>query len=142
VNAVLGFCYGLIVTEVQGGLEAVGLDPQMGFLHADRPGRPALALDMAEELRPVIDRFVVKLFRRRQFSLEHFTITPGGATYLNDDGRAALFEHWEEHKNGAVQHRVLDRDVDRWALPGVQATLLARYLRGDLDVYPPYVLAV
>lgn len=140
VNALLGFCYGLILTETIGGLEAVGLDPQIGFLHSDRAGRPALALDVVEEFRPMIDRFVAGLFRRRQFGSDHFTVTPGGATYLSDEGRSVLFGRWEEHKNGTIYHRVLDRDVDRWALPGVQATLLARYLRGDIEVYPPFVI--
>lgn len=140
VNAMLGFCYGLVLTETIGGLEAVGLDPQIGFLHGDRSGRPALALDLVEEFRPMVDRFVVGLFRRRQVGSDHFTITPGGGTYLSDEGRASLFERWEEDKNKVIHHRVLAREVDRWALPGIQATLLARYLRGDIDVYPPFVI--
>jgi len=139
-NALLSFAYGLLVTETKGALESVGLDPQLGYLHRDRPGRPALALDLVEEFRPVADRFVVGALRQRRFSLEDFEVTPGGGTYLNDQGRSKFFKQWEAHKNSSLAHRVLDRDVERWALPGVQATLLARYIRGDIPVYPPFVV--
>lgn len=142
VNALLGFCYGLLATELVGALETVGLDPQIGFLHSDRAGRPALALDLAEELRPVIDRFGVGLFRRRQLGDDDFTKTPGGGTYLSDAGREKLFAGWEEHKTESIYHSVVERDVERWTVPGIQATLLARHLRGDLSVYPPYLLQV
>ncbi len=141
VNALLGFSYGLLVTEITGAAEAVGLDPQIGFLHGDRAGRPALALDLAEELRPIADRFVVGVLRRRQLGPEDFMTTPGGAVYLSDTGRRRFFELWEEHKSANAHHRTLGREVGRWALPTIQATLLARHLRGDLTVYPPYVVA-
>ena len=141
VNALMGFGYGLIVTEVAGGLEAVGLDPQIGFLHSDRAGRPALALDLVEELRPTTDRFVVSALRRRQFGLDDFTVTPGGATYLSDQGRNTFFKLWESHKNATILHSVLNREIQRWMLPGIQATLLARHIRGDLPVYPPYLIS-
>ncbi len=140
VNAVLSFCYALLVTEESGACDTVGLDPQIGFLHRARSGRPSLALDLAEELRPLVDRFVVGLVRRRQLTLTHFTTTPGGAVYLNDNGRSTLLRHWEEHKNVEYPHPILQRNVGRWALPTVQATLMARHLRGDLDAYPPFVL--
>lgn len=140
VNALLGFAYGLLVTELIGGLESVGLDPQIGFLHRDRPGRPALALDLAEEFRPLIDRFVVGALRRGQFGSDDFEMTPGDACYLSDSGRRTFFRLWEDHKNTPFAHRVVDRHVDRWALPAVQATLLARHLRGDLSVYAPFIL--
>lgn len=141
VNALLGFGYGLLITELVGAAESVGLDPQIGFLHGDRAGRPALALDLAEEFRPLTDRFVVSALRRRQFSLDDFEVSPGGGTYLTDDGRSTFLRFWEEHKSDEFHHRVLGRSVERWALPGVQATLLARHLRGDLSVYPPFVVA-
>lgn len=140
VNAALGFCYGLMVTEFIGALESVGLDYQMGFFHRPRSGRPSLALDLAEELRSLTDRFVVTMVRRRQLRPDKFEETPGGAVYLSDDGRTKLIQAWEEHKDTELHHRLLGRDVGRWALPSVQATLLARHLRGDLPDYPPCVL--
>lgn len=140
VNAALSFCYALAVTEGTGACDAVGLDPQIGFLHSPRSGRPSLALDLTEELRPLIDRFVVGVVRRKQLGVSEFTKTPGGAVYLNDGGRRKLLRLWEEHKNVEYPHPILERRVGRWALPTVQATLLARHLRGDLDAYPPFVL--
>ena len=141
VNAMLGFCYGLLVTEFIGALESVGLDYQMGFFHRPRSGRPSLALDLAEELRPLTDRFVVSLVRRRQIGPDSFVKTPGGAVYLSDDGRTNLIREWEAHKEVENRHPMSDRSIGRWALPSVQATLLARHLRGDLPAYPPFVMA-
>ena len=141
INAMLGFCYGLLVTELIGAIESVGLDYQMGFFHRPRSGRPSLALDLAEELRPLTDRFVVSLVRRCQLNSDSFTTTPGGAVYLSDEGRTDLIKAWEAHKEVELHHRIAGRRVGRWALPSVQATLLARHLRGDLPAYPPFVLA-
>ena len=140
VNALLGFCYGMLVTECIGAAESVGLDYQMGFFHRPRAGRPSLALDLAEEFRALTDRFVVSLVRRRQVGPGDFDHTPGGGVYLNDDGRTRLIGAWEEHKETEVRHQLLGRNVERWALPSVQSTLLARHLRGDLPAYPPFVL--
>ena len=140
VNAMLSFCYGLLVTECAGALESVGLDYQMGFFHRPRSGRPSLALDLAEELRAITDRFVVSLVRRRQVRPASFEHTPGGGVYLTDEARESLIQAWEDHKETEIPHRVLGRSVGRWALPSVQATLLARHLRGDLSAYPPFVL--
>ena len=133
VNAMLGFCYGLLVTEFIGAVESVGLDYQMGFFHRPRSGRPSLALDLAEELRALTDRFVVALIRRRQVGPDHFVRTPGGGIYLSDEGRTSLIKTWEGHKDTEIYHGVSGRKIDRWALPSVQATLLARHLRGDLE---------
>ena len=141
VNAMLGFCYGMLVTECIGAAESVGLDHQMGFFHRPRSGRPSLALDLAEELRALTDRFVVSLIRRRQVGPDSFVHMPGGSVYLSDDGRTRLITAWEEHKETDVHHRLLGRAIGRWALPSVQATLLARHLRGDLPAYPPFVLS-
>ena len=141
VNAMLGFCYALLVTECIGAAESVGLDFQIGFLHRPRAGRPSLALDLAEEMRALVDRFVVALVRRRQVQDDDFMHTPGGGVYLNDEGRNRVLAEWEQHKESLLHHRVLDRKIGRWALPSVQATLLARHLRGDLSAYPPYVLS-
>ena len=140
VNAMLGFCYGLLVTECIGAAESTGLDYQMGFFHRPRAGRPSLALDLAEEMRALTDRFVVSLIRRRQVGPDSFVHMPGGGVYLNDVGREHLIKAWEKHKESEIQHQVLGRTIGRWALPSVQATLLARHLRGDLPAYPPYVL--
>lgn len=142
VNALLSFTYGVTLGEVTGALEAIGLDPQVGFLHGLRPGRPSLSLDLVEELRASIaDRFVVKLLTRRQISADCFTITPGGGCYLSDEGRRRFFELLDEERLVRVPHRLLGRSVERSTLPLVQATLLARHLRGDLDEYPPFVPA-
>lgn len=141
VNALLGFLYGVAQAEVEGALDAVGLDRQVGFLHGLRPGRSALALDLLEELRPQADRLAVRLLARRQLRLEHFVRTGGGATYLSDHGRAVVLAAVEAWREQEVEHRLLARSVPIWTLPSVQATLLARRLRGDLPVYPPFVLA-
>lgn len=140
VNAMLGFCYGLVVTEIIGAVESLGLDYQMGFFHRPRSGRPSLALDLAEELRALSDRFVVTLVRRRQVGSDSFVCMPGGGVYLTDQGRATLIEAWERDKERQLPHGVLGRRVERWALPSVQATLLARHLRGDLPAYPAFVM--
>ena len=140
VNALLGFCYGMLVTECIGAAESVGLDFQMGFLHRPRAGRPSLALDLAEEFRALTDRFVVSLIRRRQIGPGDFDNAPQGGVYLSNDGRTRLIEAWEAHKETEIRHQLLGRPVERWALPSVQATLLARHLRGDLPAYPPFVL--
>ena len=140
INAMLSFCYGMVVTECTGALESVGLDYQMGFFHRPRAGRPSLALDLAEELRALTDRFVVSLVRRRQIGPADFDYTPGGGVYLSDDSRTALIKAWEDHKETEIPHQILGRPVGRWAIPSVQATLLARHLRGDLAAYPPFVL--
>lgn len=140
VNAMLGMCYALALTEVAGAVETIGLDPQIGFMHRARSGRASLALDLLEELRPLIDRFVVGLVRRKQMQTVDFTATPGGACFLSDNGRDRLIGLWEDHKNTSMHHKVVGRRVERWALPTIQATLLARHLRGDLCSYPPFVL--
>ena len=139
VNALMSFCYGLLTAEIVGSVGAVGLDHQLGFLHRPRAGRPSLALDLAEELRPLTDRFAVALLKRRQLAAEDFVRAPGGAVYLADNGRDTVLKSWEAHKETTIPHRILRRPVERWALPAVQATLMARHLRGDLRFYPPFV---
>ncbi len=138
VNALLSFLYALALAELVGAAEAVGLDPQVGFLHRLRPGRPSLALDLLEELRPTTDRLAVRLLRRRQIRIEHFDQTSAGACYLADHARAAVLNAYEAYKDGTVVHPLVSRPVERWSLPTLQATLLARHLRGDLADYPPF----
>lgn len=139
-NAVLSFLYALLRAECSSAVEGVGLDPQVGYLHALRPGRPALALDMMEELRPVLaDRLAITLVNRRQLKAEHFEATPGGAVLLTDDGRRAVVAAYQHRKAEELEHRVLKQKVPLGLVPHVQARLLARHLRGDLPDYPPFV---
>ena len=140
VNAMLGFCYGLLVTECIGAIEAIGLDHQMGFFHRPRSGRPSLALDFAEEFRALTDRFVVSSIRRGQVRHDDFVEKPGGGVYLSDEGRTSLIKRWEQHKEEEISHAIVNRKIGRWAIPSVQVTLFARYLRGDIRSYPPFVL--
>ncbi|MCY3619792.1 MAG: CRISPR-associated endonuclease Cas1 [Acidimicrobiaceae bacterium] len=141
INAALSFCYALLTTETTGACDAIGLDPQVGFLHQSlRAGRPSLALDLAEELRPVTDRFVVAAVKRGQLVPDDFQTTLGGACYLSEGGRRKLISLWEQHKNQALFHPLLSQAVPRWAIPTTQATLMARWLRDDLPTYPPYTM--
>lgn len=139
-NALLSFLYTLLRTECASALETVGLDPQVGFLHALRPGRPALALDLMEELRAVVaDRLAATLINRRQLQQHHFEEFPGGSVMLNEDGRRSLLDAYQKRKATEVTHRVLREKVPVGLLPQVQARLLARHLRGDLEYYPPFL---
>lgn len=140
VNAALSFLYALVRSECTSALESVGLDPQVGYLHALRPGRPALALDLMEEFRPVLaDRLVLTLFNRRQLRAEHFEDLPGGAVHLTEAGRKAVLTAYQRRKEEAVRHRVVQQKVPVGLIPHVQARLLARHLRGDLADYPPFI---
>lgn len=139
VNAVLSFVYMLLTREVQSALETVGLDPAAGYLHTLRPGRPSLALDLMEELRaPLCDRFVLSLFHKGQLTQKHFD-TDAEAVYLNEQGKRTILAAWQKRKAEVIQHPFLDERVQIGIIPYTQAMLLARVLRGDLDVYPPFV---
>ncbi|MFJ5266764.1 type I-C CRISPR-associated endonuclease Cas1c [Streptomyces sp. NPDC088387] len=138
VNA-LSFTYGLLRSLVHGATEQVGLDPYIGFLHGLRPGKPALALDLMEEFRPVLaDRFALTLLNRRQLRAEHFEKLTGGAVRLTDEGRQALLSAWQEWKTQTWDHSIAGRTVPAGLLPVVQARLLARHLRGELPGYLPW----
>jgi CRISPR-associated protein Cas1 len=142
-NAVLSFLYALLCAECEAALEAVGLDPQVGYLHTLRPGRPALALDLMEELRaPFADRLALTLINRRQLQAKHFETIPGGGIYLNEEGRRLLLVAYQERKAVEIEHRVLKERVPWGLVPQVQARLLARHLRGDLKEYLPFVYKV
>lgn len=139
-NALLSFLYTLLTADCRGALEAVGLDPQVGFLHALRPGRPALALDVMEELRPIVaDRLALTMINRRQLQAHDFEERAGGSVLLSDEGRRAVIVAYQEKKREEVSHRVLGQKVPIGLLAHAQARLLARHLRGELPEYPPYV---
>lgn len=139
-NAVLSFLYALVRGECASALEGVGLDPQVGYLHALRPGRPALALDLMEEFRPVLaDRLAVTLINRRQLRPEHFENAPGGAVLLTEEGRKTVIVAYQKRKEEEIQHRVLKQRLPIGLAPHIQARLLARHLRNDLKAYPPFL---
>lgn len=140
VNCVLSFLYALVRTECEAALEGVGLDPQVGYLHALRPGRPALALDLMEEFRPIFaDRLALTLINRRQLQVDHFEKTPGGGFHLTDEGRRIVLVAYQKKKESEIEHRVLQQKIPGGLVPHVQARLLARFLRGDLKHYPPFL---
>jgi CRISP-associated protein Cas1 len=140
INALLSFVYTLLKNDCVAACEGVGLDPQMGFLHALRPGRPSLALDLMEELRaPLADRLVLSLINRKQIQADDFIIRPGGSVHLIDSARRTVLENYQNRKQEEVRHLLLDSLSPFGLVPHVQARLLARYLRGDLSDYQPFI---
>ena len=140
INALMSFLYALILNDCVAAAEGVGLDPQMGFLHALRPGRAALALDLMEELRSVLaDRLVLTLINRRQVSAKDFTQRSGGAVQMEDAARKEIIVAYQKRKQEEITHPVLDQKMPLGLVPHVQARLLARVLRGDLEGYPPFL---
>lgn len=140
VNALLSFLYTLLVHDVAAALETVGLDPAVGFLHRDRPGRPGLALDLMEELRPFLaDRCALSLVNRRQVKGKGFKKTETGAVSMNDATRKEVLVQYQKRKQETIQHPFLDEKIEIGLIPHAQAMLLARHLRGDLDAYPPFL---
>lgn len=139
MNALLSFLYTLLTNETASALETVGLDPYVGFLHRDRPGRPSLALDVMEELRPVlVDRLALSLVNRKQIAGKGFTQKESGGVLMDDETRKAVLVAWQERKKEELMHSYLKEKIPYGLLPHVQAMLLARHLRGDLDAYPPF----
>lgn len=139
VNALLSFVYTLLTNMVASALETVGLDPYVGFMHTDRPGRVSLALDLMEELRPVLaDRFVLTLINRKMVTGKDFSKKEDGAVLLSDKARKNLLVEWQNKKKEVITHPYLGEKVEWGMIPYAQAMLLARYLRGDLDEYPPF----
>jgi CRISPR-associated protein Cas1 len=140
MNALLSFLYTLLVHDVESALEGVGLDPAVGFLHRDRPGRPGLALDLMEELRAyLVDRLALSLVNRQQVKPEGFTKTESGAVTMDDETRKAVLVAWQKRKQEEVTHLFLQEKVSLGLLAHVQAQILARYLRGELEGYPPFL---
>lgn len=139
MNALLSFLYTLLTNEVASALEVVGLDPYVGFLHRDRPGRPSLALDLMEELRPVFaDRLALSLVNRKQISGKGFAQKESGGVLMDDETRKLVLTAWQERKKEEIVHPYLKERIPFGLIPHIQAMLLARYLRGDLDAYPPF----
>jgi CRISP-associated protein Cas1 len=141
INALLSFAYTLLANECVAACEGVGLDPQMGFSHVLRPGRPSLALDLMEELRSVVaDRLVLSLVNRGQIKPADFVDRPGGGVYLTEEARKDFLAAYQKRKQEEVTHPILESKVPIGLLCHVQARLLARHLRGDIPQYPPFIL--
>ena len=137
-NALLSFFYALLANDIASALTTVGLDPYVGFLHRDRPGRVSLALDLMEELRPVLaDRLAISLINRKELHADDFTLRENGAVIMSDDTRKAVIAAWQSRKRETLTHPFLDEKIPWGLVPFVQAMLLARHLRGDLEEYPP-----
>lgn len=140
VNALLSFLYAMLAHDARSACEAAGLDPAVGFLHRDRPGRPGLALDLMEEFRPYLaDRLALSLINRKQVSPDGFKTAEGGAVAMDDATRKAVLVAFQKRKQEQVVHPFLNEKVSVGLLVHLQARLLARHLRGDLDSYPPFV---
>jgi len=140
VNCLLSFIYTLVLHDIRSALEGVGLDPAVGFLHRDRPGRPGLALDVMEEFRPFLtDRLVLSLINLAQIDAKGFHKSETGAVYMNDNARKAVIMAYQKRKQDEIQHPFINEKVALGILFHVQALLLARFLRNDLDGYPPFI---
>jgi len=140
VNCLLSFIYTLLMHDVRSALESVGLDPAVGFLHRDRPGRPGLALDLMEEFRPYIgDRLALSLINLQQVQDKGFKKMESGAVVMDDETRKKVLVVYQERKQEEIVHPFLDEKVMIGMLFHIQALLMARYLRGDIDGYPPFI---
>lgn len=141
VNCLLSFLYTLLAHDVRSALESCGLDPAVGFLHRDRPGRPSLALDIMEEFRPYLaDRLACTLINRGQVKAKGFTQTESGAVIMSDNTRKDVITAWQERKQEIIEHPFLQEKMCVGLLWHSQARLLARHIRGDMDAYPPFVI--
>ncbi len=140
-NAVLSFLYSMLAHDTTAALETVGLDPQVGFLHRIRPGRPSLALDLMEELRPyLVDRLTLTLINTQHLATNDFVVKESGAVLLNDDGRKKVIDAWQSRKQQQITHPFLGEKFEVGLVPYAQAMLLARCIRGDIDGYPPFLM--
>jgi CRISPR-associated protein Cas1 len=141
LNAMLSFAYTLLANDYTAALESVGLDPQIGFFHTVRPGRASLSLDLMEELRAYLgDRFVLTLINRKQISMSDFKQQTEDSIILNDNGRKTFLQAWQSRKKEEVMHPFINEKIPIGLIPYVQAQLLARHLRGDIDAYPVYLI--
>lgn len=140
INAMLSFVYTLLTNQIASALECVGLDPYIGYLHTERPGRVSLALDLIEELRaPLADRFVLSLINKKVITRKNFKTKENGVVIMDDEARKRLLTEWQNRKKETITHPFLKEKIEWGMVPYVQAMLLARYLRGDLDGYPVFL---
>lgn len=140
INAILSFLYAILAGDATGAVECVGLDPAVGFLHAQRPGRPSLALDLVEEFRPVLaDRVALSLVNRRQLTARDFDTGASGAVMLRDDGRRTVLAAWQKRKQEVVRHPFLEERMEFGIAVLQQARLMAQAIRGDQDDYPAFI---
>ncbi|GAA0314072.1 type I-C CRISPR-associated endonuclease Cas1c [Psychrobacter aestuarii] len=139
VNALLSFSYTLMTHECRSALETIGLDPACGMFHQLRPGRASLALDLVEEFRPMIDRFVLSLINKRQLGTSDFKQEVNGAVHLKEQSRQIFFKAWHERKQQSIYHEWFEETVPFGLLPHLQATIMARHIRGDIDAYVPFL---
>ncbi|MFB3895586.1 MAG: type I-C CRISPR-associated endonuclease Cas1c [bacterium] len=140
MNALISFLYALLILDIQSALESVGLDPAVGYLHVERPGRPGLALDMMEEFRSCLaDRMALSLVNRNQINGKGFLKKESGGILMDDDTRKIVLMAWQKRKQEEIRHPFLEETISIGLLPYAQALLLARYIRGDLDAYPPFI---
>ena len=139
MNAILSFIYTILMHDVQSALESVGLDSYVGFYHRDRPGRASLALDLMEELRPVLaDRLALSLVNRRQLSGKDFLLKESGAVLMADEARKTLLTDWQKRKKEEITHPFIDEKIPIGLIPYVQAMLLSKHIRGEMEGYPPF----
>ena len=140
VNALLSFVYTLLANMISSALECVGLDPYVGYFHTDRPGRASLSFDIIEEFRPALaDRFVLSLINKKLVNGKGFKKKENGAVIMTDDTKRIVLTEWQNRKKETLTHPFLKEKIEWGMAPYVQALLLARYLRGDLDGYPPFL---
>lgn len=139
INALLSFAYTLMTHECRSACESVGLDPACGFFHQLRPGRASLALDLVEEFRPMVDRFVLSLVNKKQLTVKDFNVQENGAVLLNDAGRNTFFKAWHDRKQQQIYHEWFAETAPFGLLPHLQATIMARHVRGDSDAYVPFL---
>lgn len=139
VNALLSFTYTLMTHDCRSALETVGLDPACGVFHQLRPGRPSLALDLVEEFRPIVDRFVLSLINKKQLGKSDFKQEASGAVWLKDEARQTFFKAWHDRKQQTIYHDWFEETVPFGLLPHLQATIMARHIRGDIDAYIPFL---
>lgn len=142
INAMLSYAYTLLTYEMESALETVGLDPYVGFMHTDRPGRVSLALDMIEELRPYIaERFVISLINRKQVSGKGFIVKESGGIIMDKDTKSTFLTAWQKRKQEEITHPFINEKIEIGLLPYVQAMLMARFLRNDINNYPPFFMS-
>ena len=140
MNAMLSFLYTLLANDCTSALSSVGLDPYVGFLHCERPGRASLAMDFMEELRaPFVDRFVIGLVNRNMVKPTDFIQKENGAVLMTDSGRNTIIKAWQQKKKEVIKHPFLEEKIEWGLIPYAQSLLLARYIRGELDEYPVFL---